>query len=149
MTTVYQPNDTIISPVIAALAQIIKNQVAGVSTVYEQPPDGPPEDGSVLLPLANFKVLDDTNGRLKIQLTIATRHFIRRGSWSENVLAAYSYFVPYIQAFAQWSNQDLGGLAQEINLSNGGVTQYVQAGQVFCALLININVVLLFNIPTN
>ena len=149
MPTVYQPNDTIISPIIAAIATIVKTQVAGVTVVYEQPPDGPPEDGSVALPLAGYKIIGDTNGKLSIKLTIAIKHFVVRGSYPENILAAYSYVVPYFQAFAQWSNQGLGGLCQNISLSNGGPTQYVYAGQVFVALVVNLDVFLEFNIPTN
>ncbi len=149
MPTVYQPNDSIISPVVAAIATIIQTQVAGVSYVYQQPPDGPPENGTVVIPLSAYKILDDTNGRLKIKLTFGVKHFVVRGSYPENVLGAYAYFVPYAQAFAQWSNQSLGGLCQSLTLTNGGVTQYVQAGQVFVCLVVNLDVFLEFTIPTN
>ena len=147
--TVYSPNDSLISPVVAAIANIVSTQVAGVTVVHQQPPDGPPEDGSVVIPLSAYKILDDSNGRLTLKLTFGVKHFVVRGSYPENILAAYSYFVPYFQAFAQWSNQDLGGLCQSLTLTNGGVTQYVQAGQVFVALVVNLDVLLEFTIPTN
>ncbi|GHO55525.1 hypothetical protein [Ktedonobacter robiniae] len=147
--TVYQPQDPVISPVVAAIANIVQTQIAGVTVVYQQPPDGPPEDGSVVIPLSTYKILGDSNGKMYTKLTFGIRHFIRRGNFQENVLAAYSYWYPYMQAFSAWGNQDLGGLAQNITVSNGGVTQFVQAAQVFTALIVNLDVILEFNIPTS
>lgn len=145
----YTPSDSLLGPIIHAVAELIRNNIAGVSVVYEQPPDGPPEDGSVVLPLASYKIVDDTNGRLTIDFVIAVKHFVVRGSYPENVMAAYSYMVPYFQVFASWANANLGGLVQDMTPTNGGVTQLVQAGQVFVALLTNVTIRTEFLIPTS
>ncbi|GHO45191.1 hypothetical protein [Ktedonospora formicarum] len=144
----YEPQD-VISPIISAIADIVHTQISGVSQVYEQPPDGPPEDGTVEIPLSNYKIADDTNGKLCTHFTFGLRHFVVRGSFPENVLAAYAYWWPYMQAFSRWSNQSLGGRARLMTVTNGGVTQFVQAGQVFVCLIVNLEVQYEFNIPTD
>lgn len=145
---VYAPQDPMIGPIIHAIANIIRNQIPSVGYVYEQAPDGPPEDNTALIPLTQYKIMDDTNGKLAVKLTFGIRHFIRRGPYPDNILTAYSYFMPYMQAFAAWNNQTLNGLVRSISPSNGGVAQFVEAGQVFVVLVINLEVLTEFNIPT-
>ncbi len=144
----YSPNDSMIGPVVAAIANLIATQVQGVSVVYQKVPDSAPEDGSVLIPLTGFRIVEDTNGKLKVRLGFGIRHFIVRGELPDNIQTAYSYLVPYLQVFSSWANQTLGGLAREMTPSAGGVTQFVENGQAFVALILNLDVIVDLNIPT-
>lgn len=147
--TLYTPSDILVGPIVQQIATIIENQIAGVDRVYVNIPDGPPEDNSVIIPLTNFEILDETNGRLSVRLTFGMRHLIRRKSMDEAITNCYSYIMPYFQCFSAWVNQDLGGLARLMTIKNGGVTQFIEAGQVFLALIINLQVLTEFNIPVS
>jgi hypothetical protein len=145
----YSPDSTLIEQIITALANIARNQISGISYVYEQPPDGPPDDMSVLIPLNSYKILDDTNGKLYISMIFGIRLMIRRGVFSENIMTAYSYVRPFLQAYAAWGNQTLGGLSTSVCPKSGGVTQMIEAGQPFAALITNVEVLTEYNIPTS
>jgi hypothetical protein len=145
--TVFQPDSSLVAPIIHQLALIIQNQIAGVTLVYEDVPDGAPEDGSAVIPLSKFDVIDDTNGALYLKLTFGIRHMIRRSDFAENLATAYSYLPAYLQAFSSWENQSLNGLAESVNPTSGGVTQFIETGQAFVALLINVTVYTRYNIP--
>jgi hypothetical protein len=145
----YCPDATLIQQVITALADIARQQLSGISYVYEQPPDGPPDDMSVLIPLNSYKVLGDTNAKLYISMVFGIRLMLRRGVFSENITTAYSYVRPFLQAYSAWGNQTLGGLAQGVAPKSGGVSQMIEAGQPFVAMIINVEVLLEYNIPTS
>ena len=145
----YSPDATLIQQIITALADIARNQISGISYVYEQPPDGPPDDMSVLIPLNSYKILGDTNAKLYLSMIFGIRLMIRRGVFSENVITAYSYVRPFLQAYASWGNQTLGGLAQGISPKSGGVTQMVEAAQTYVVTITNVEVLTEYNIPTS
>lgn len=145
----YQPDGTLIQQIVTALADIARNQIGGLSYVYEEPPDGPPDDMSVLLPLNSYKVLADTNAKLYLSMIFGVRLMIRRGVFSENIITAYSYIRPFLQAYASWGNQTLGGLTQGISPKSGGVTQMVEAAQTYVAVITNVEVLTEYNIPTS
>lgn len=146
--TVYTPSDSLVGPIVHQISLIADSQIQGVTTVYEKPIDGPPEDGSVMIPLSSYKILDDTNGKLYVKMTFSLHYYVLRASYAENVATAYTYIVPFLLAYSAWPNQSLGGLAQEMTITTGGVTQYIEAGQVYVALITNIEVLTEFNIPT-
>lgn len=149
MTALFTPSDSLIGPIVSQIAQIIETQIAGVDRVYPNIPDGPPEDNSVIIPLSNFEILDETNGRLSVRLTFGVRHLIRRKEMGESVTACYSYLMPYFQCFSAWKNQDLGGTARLMTVKNGGITQFIESGQVYLALIINLQVLTEFTIPVS
>lgn len=149
MTVVYQPDPTFVTDIIAALAEIARTQVAGINTIWEQPPDGSPEDGDLIFPSPAFAIKGNTNGKLYLSLKFSMRYVIRRGDLSADMLQAYSYITPFLLAYSAWGNQQLGGLCQEINVNTGGVTQSIFSGINMICLLINLEVLLDYNIPTS
>jgi hypothetical protein len=144
----YAPEDTLVGPIIHEIAEIVRNQIQGVSVVYETVPDKQPEDNSVLIPLTKYDCETDTNGKLRIHFIFGLRHLFRRNQMEDSIPEAYRYLVPYLLAFSAWDNQTLNGLAESVDVAQGGVTQYVESGQVFAALVVNIKVLTEFNIPT-
>ncbi|GCE45182.1 hypothetical protein EI42_03156 [Thermosporothrix hazakensis] len=145
----FLPGDALVGPIIRQIAAIIRQQVAGVSIVYETPPDAPPEHNGVLLALSGFRIISDTNGKLLVSVRVGVRHMIRRASFDENIAEAYAYIMPYLQAFSAWRNQTLNGLARQVTPTHGGVTQLVASGQTFVCLIVNLDVLTEFNIPTS
>ena len=144
----YTPSDNFIGPIVNEIATIIENNITGIDRIYQTIPDGPPEDNSVLIPLTQFEVLDETSGKAGARLTFGIRHMIRRKDMGEALTACYSYIMPYFLTFSAWSNQSLNGKARLLTIEKGGVTQFIEAGQVFLALIINLQVFTEFNIPT-
>lgn len=145
--TIYSPSNDLVQPIIHAIADIIRNQIDGVSYVYEEVPDTPPEDASVVLPLQPFKVLGDTNGKLYLKIPIAVRFVVRRGSFAENIAYAYTYIAPFLKAFSAWENQTLGGLAQSVSPTTGGVAQIIENGTAYVCLVTVVEVLTEYNIP--
>lgn len=147
----YDPSDNLISPIATQLAAILTQQI-GVVRVYTEAPDGPPENNSAVIPPPSFKVLDDTNGKLRLKLSFAIKHLIRRAKMSESLTAAQHYYLPYLQAFSAWKNQGLydgtKNLAREVTPISGGLVQMVEAGQVFIAFTCNVDVTVDLNIDT-
>lgn len=148
----YPPSDDLISPIATQLAAILTEQI-GVSRVYTEAPDGPPENNSAVIPPPSFKVIDDTNGKLRLKLSFPIRHMIRRAKMSDSLIAAQQYYLPYLQAFSAWKNQHLydgtQNRAREISPTAGGLVQIVESGQVYIAFTCNVDVVVDLNIDTS
>lgn len=147
------PNtDDVIAPITHQLAAILTNQL-GIGRVYEQAPDGPPEDQSIVIPPPTFKLMSDTNGKLALRLTFAIRYLVRRKRLADSISAAQLYLIPLIQAFSAWANQGLydgtRNLAREVNAASGGVVQLVESGQAFIAAVCNVDVLVDLNINTS
>jgi hypothetical protein len=149
----YPPSDSVIGPITAQIANIIQTQIAGTVRVYTTPPDGPPEDGSAVVAPPNFKVVEDTNGKLCLKLSFPIRHVIRRKKFGDSLALAQQYIIPYLMAFSAWRNQSLyngtTNLAREVNPNSGGIIQFVESGQVYVAVLINVDVLVDLNIDTS
>jgi hypothetical protein len=153
MPTQFTPTDDIIGPIAIALGNLIQTQIPGIDTIYPLLPtatwitDGPPDDNSVIIPFGGFKVVDYMSGKAKFKLTYGLRHCFRRNDLNEAIQRAYAYFSAYLKTFLEWSNQDLGGLAIQINILNGGVTQFVQSAGTSVVLVVNLEVLTEIDIP--
>ena len=142
----YTPSDTLIGPIVHQLAQIIRTEIPSIAYVYEKMPDRAPTDNQVLLPVVKLKIVDDTNGKLKVRISIGARHLFRRTEIDMGLTKAYTYVVPWLRMLAAWTNQTLSGLAIAVYMSDLGITQIVESGQVFIALAVNFDVLTEFNI---
>lgn len=143
----FVPDSTILANVIHQLAITIKAQIPSINLVYEDYPDQSPGDNTVILPLTKYKVLDDTNGKLKVSFLFGARHLFRRRRMSENLALAYSYVNPWLMCISAWPNQDLGGYANQVTIKEGGVSQVSEAGTSMVALITTFDVQVEFNIP--
>src|SRR5579859_3831617 len=132
----YTPDDWLIGPMVASLADIISNQITGIDKVYQQDPDGSPLNNSVTITLHKFKVEDDTNGKLQLRIIFAITHWFRRSNYGQGIAKAYSYIMPYLLTFSAWPNQQLGHLARIMQVSEGGVTQLKYANEPHVGLVI-------------
>ena len=145
----YAPDSSFIDAIVAALATEIQTQIPSINTVYQQYPDRAPGDNTVVLPLTKYKVMDDTNGKLKVKLTFGGKHLFRRREMGINISQAYGYLLPWLMVISSWTNQSLGGLAISTSVTEGGVAQVAEAGQSMVALIINFDVLTEFNIPVS
>lgn len=131
------------------LATIIQTQIPSIDFVYEKMPDRAPTDNQVLLPMVKAKVVDDTNGKLKVRFTIASQHLFRRTEMDTALTRAYAYVMPWLFMLSAWTNQTLSGLSIAVYMSDLGVTQLVVSGQAYVALVVNFDVLTEFNIVLN
>lgn len=142
----YAPSDTLIGPIIHQLAVNIQNQIPSIEYVWEKVPDRAPSDNQVLLPLLKIKVVDDTNGKLKIMLTIGARHVFRRRELDAGITQAYTYIMPWLRMLSAWTNDTLGGLSIKVTTTDLAITRIIESGQVFIAVATNFEVLTEFNI---
>lgn len=142
----YTPSDSLIGPIIHQIAQTIRNEIPSIEHVFEQVPDRAPSDNQVLLPLLKIKVLDDTNGKLKILVSIGARHVFRRRELDAGISQVYTYIMPWLRMLSAWPNDTQGGLAMKTTPTDLAVTRIIEAGQVYIALAVNFDVVTEFNI---
>lgn len=143
----FSPNDDLVGPLVHQIALLVQAQIPSVGTVYEKMPDSPPQDNSVLLPLLPSKIMDETDGKVRVMFRFGMRHIFRRKKFSDNVAVAYTYITPWLKFLAAWPNQSLGGLAREVTATDLAVTQTVQSGQPVVALAVTFSVLTEFNIP--
>lgn len=143
----FAPSDSLVGPIVHQIALFVAAQIPSVGHVYEDLPDRPPADNSVIIPLLRGKVQSNTNGKLKLQLQFSLRHLFRRKNMPDNIAMAYTYIMPWLQMLSAWPNQNLNGLAIEVDADTVMVTQMSESGQPMVALVVNLFVVTEFNIP--
>lgn len=143
----YSPNDSLFGPIVHAIAGILTTNIPSIEYVWEKTPDRAPSDNQVLLPITRVKVLDDTNGKLKIRITISARHLFRRRELDAGIAQAYTYIMPWLFVLSAWPDQTLGGLAMSVSPSDLIVTKVIEAGQPYNALVVEFHVLTEFNIP--
>jgi len=141
------PVDDIIGPVIEALAAELSS-IVGVGRMYLEPPDGPPEDNSVLFPLSHFKFEGDTNGKIYVRLGFRITYVVRRSKFPDNIQQCYLMFSSFSKILSSLQNQDLGNLSITVTPKDGSVGQFGQSMQAFVVLILNTEVLTEFNILT-
>ena len=142
----YAPDDTLVGPIIHQIAQVIRMSIPSIEYVWEQVPDRAPSDNQVLLPLVKIKQVDDTNGKLKVLISVGARHVFRRRELDAGITQAYSYIMPWLRMLSAWTNDTLGGLSIKVTTTDLAVTRVIESGQVFIALATNFDVLTEFNI---
>lgn len=143
----YAPSDNVIGPIIYEIAQIIRVGIPSIEYVHERVPDRAPADNHVLLPILKIHKLDDTNGKLKIRITIGARHVFRRTELDAGLTKMYTYIMPWLYLLSAWPSQTLNGRAIDIDISDVFPTRVMESGQAFIALAVNFDVLTEFNIP--
>lgn len=142
----YAPNDTLIGPIVHQIALNIQRQIPSIGKVWEAVPDRAPSDNQVLLPVLKVKQLGDTNGKLKVLITVGARHVFRRQELDAGIARAYTYVMPWLQMLAAWNNATLGGLAIDVTTTDLVIARIIESGQVYPAVATNFNVLTEFNI---
>lgn len=143
----FPPNDDVLGPILHQLAMYIAAQIPSIATVFEKVPDRPTQDNTVILPITRAKVVDETNGKVKVLFMIGAKHIFRRREFDSAVTQAYTYITPWLKLLASWNNQTLGGLAIQTSPKDLQVMQFSSAGQPYIALAIDFEVLTEFNIP--
>lgn len=143
----YAPDDSLFGPIIHTLATILQNGIPSITYIWEKTPDRAPSNNQVLLPILKVHVVDDTNGKLKIRITIGARHLFRRNELDAGLGVAYSYIMPWLFLLSAWPDQTLGGLAISVTPTDVMPAKIVESGQTFVALAVDFNVLTEFNIP--
>lgn len=144
--TTYSPDNTIAN-LKNALANIAITQIPTITRPYVSEPDGPPEDGSIVVGVPKWRVTDDYSGKLQVELKFPVRYCVIRRGDGEDIVKAESYFLPLMLAYSSWVNQNLDTDAYITEITDGGVTQIVYALTVVRAAVVNVVVKTEFNIP--
>ena len=142
----FTPSDTLIGPIVTQLAGIA-GQIQGVGRTYTVPPEGEPEDNSVLFPLKRWRVIDDTNAKLKVELTFSILHLFRRDRMDDVMPRVQLVMTSWWNALADWQNLTLGGLAIDTTIKDGAIGTVEWAGQMYLSLTNTVIVLTEFNIP--
>lgn len=142
----FTPSDNLVGPIIHQIA-LVAQQVQGVGRVYETPPEGEPEDNSVLIPLVDWKVIDSTNAKLKVELAFNIYHLFRRDRMEDAYPRAQLVMTAWWNAIADWVNLTLDGLAIDTNIKGGKIGTVTWGSLPYLALIHNITVLTEFNIP--
>ncbi len=149
MTTVYNPDDTVIGPIIQALGSIVQAQITNVAIFYTSPPDAAPEDNSFMFAFTGFALNNKDTGSTYIEpvLQFKLAHFVRQSTFSDNLAFLQQLYLPYMLVFSAWYNQDLGGLSLTVTPKKGSITQVPYSDEPRVALLIDLEVVIQIQIP--
>lgn len=142
----FVPADDFIGPIVTALSNDVVAQIPAVGPIYPYLPDRPPGDNTVIIPLLRAKIESDTNGKLKVRLHFAMRHLFRRAEMSDTIKRAYTFVRPWLLLLSAWANQNLNGLAIQVDVSDLTIIQVSQSAQPMIALAINFEVLTEFNI---
>ena len=145
--TIVNKKEDIISPIVDALANIIETQIDPPPThIYLLPPDGAPDEDTATIIMTQYKVVDDTNGKLEIRMVFGIIHWFKiLPHMSDAIFKAYQYLMPYIRAFSAWDNQE-SALWRIVQVSQGGIKTQGSAGEQRIGLTTNVEVVLEYNI---
>ena len=144
----FTPSDNLIGPIVSQLAGIA-SQIQGVGRTYTVPPEGEPEDNSVLFPLKRWRVIDSTNAKLKVELTFSILHLFRRDRMDDVMPRVQLVMTSWWNALADWQNLTLGGLAIDTTIKDGAIGTVEWAGQLYLSLTNTVVVLTEFNIPLN
>jgi hypothetical protein len=145
----FPPSDDLVGPIIHAMALLVATQIPSVAHIYEQVPDRSPGDNTVIFQLTKGRVVDETGGKVRFQFTFSMTHVFRRTAIADNIARAYTYVMPWIRFLFAWPNQNLGGLAIEVNATDLSIMQLAESGHPMVALIVNFFVLTEFNIPTS
>ena len=143
----FNPVDSLVGPIAHQIALFVSAQIPSIQAVYEKLTDRPPGDNTVVVKFTRGKVLGETNGKMKIRLTYTIQHLFRRANLPDSFSRAYTYIMPWMFLLAAWPNQNLAGLAREVNATELAVAQLPYSGTPVVALVVNFDVVTEFNIP--
>lgn len=146
---IYQKQDILIGPIIEQLAHIVETQISPPPTkVWRTDPDASPIHNTTTISLSQYKVADDTFGKLEIHFLFSVIHWFRRGKFGDGVTQAYSYLMPYVQAFSDWNNQNYG-MWRIAQVQQGGVKDLFRSGEQHVGLVTVVEVITEFNINTS
>jgi len=151
----WTPSDSVVGPIVAAIASRVATQIPAVGHVYEELPDRSPTDNEVVVPLLRGRHGvqpnqnrggGDTSGKFEITYTFSLRHVFRRREIDQNLKTAYTYIQPWLNFFSALPNQSLGGLTRTLNVTNLTITQASMAGQPMVVLAVEFDALTEFNI---
>jgi hypothetical protein len=145
----FSPSDDLVGPIIHAISLLVQTQIPSITHIYETLPDRPPADNTAVFHLTKGRVVDETGGKVRFMFTFSMSHLFRRTELSDNLLRAYTYVMPWIRFLFAWPNQNLGGLAIEVNATDLSIVQLAESGHPMVALVVNFFVLTEFNIPTS
>ena len=140
--------DTLISPVLSALS-VVCSQIENIGQVYTQVPDQAPEDNSVLMAPTEIVVQDNmTNAKLVLDIKLDLYHLFARARLQDNLASIFAAIPAWLTVMTAWSNQTLGGLSQNLNLTDMKIAPYKHANQVYLALIQTVQVRVVWNMIT-
>jgi len=142
----YTPTDSLIGPIATFIANLITTQIPSITHVYPTLTDRAPSDNAVVLRFTRGKIVDETNGKIRVVLTYTMNHLFRRAEIDASLLRAYAYAVPWMRFLAAIPNQALGGLAISMTATDLATTQVPISGQPTIALVVDFNVHTEFNL---
>lgn len=143
------PSDTLVGPIVEQLA-LVAQQINGIGPeqCYIKPPDGPPEDNSVLFPCKAWAFSDMSNGRLRVRLTFDILHVFSRRMLDEALPDIQAYIPAWWAVLGDWNNQTLGGTVRSLDLKSGEITTLRYGGETLLALRHEVTVLTEFLVTT-
>jgi hypothetical protein len=138
--------DTLVAPLIAALTTVAQ-QISGLGAIYPTVPDAPPEDKSVVFAPRSVTVDDDeTNAKLVLHVELDLLHLFVRARLQDNLASVLAALPAWLTVLTAWSNQELGGLAESVDLRRLAIAPYVHAQQNYLSLVATLDIRVVWNI---
>ncbi len=152
--TIYDPNDLLVGPIIAALTTVIQQQIPSIQTIYQTPTDAVPDDNSVQFP---YEVsLDDTQypGTMRVDLNVYITHLFKRTRLDAVYQEMQPYIYPWLMILAAWRNQylipEVGFNTQIIQLDKKlRIAPLAMNGQPYVGLILKVCIITEFPVDTN
>lgn len=139
-------SDTLFAPLVAQLTTVAQ-QIQGIGNVYPQVPDAPPENGSVVFAPKQVRVDDDeTNAQLVLHIEIDLLHLFTRKRLQQNLAEVLAALPAWLNVLTAWSNQTLGGRAQNFDLKSLDIAPYTHGQQPYLALVAKLDIRTIQNI---
>ncbi len=140
--------DLFITPILNQLSVIINAQISPPpSVIYTLPPDGQPENNSVVITAPTFEDVGATEGLRELRFHFNVIHFtdcsMRIGDDIQN---CYNWLSAYLNVFDAWANQSLQDVhgvvnSREVTLTKGRVTKLPWGATSFIVLFMNLDVI--------
>jgi hypothetical protein len=105
--TVYDPQDTLVGPIIEALAEVVRTQIPSIQSVYTTPTDQVPDNNSVQFPYELTLADNQYPGILRVDLNIFVTHLFKRTRLDQIYAQLQPYIYPWLKILSAWPNQVL------------------------------------------
>jgi hypothetical protein len=139
-------SDTFIGPIITEL-QTIAAQITGIGRLYDEIPEGSPEDNSVMFACKHIDVSSAMNGRIEMTFEFDIIHCFRRTRLQEALTRAYAAMPAWATVLSTPANVRMSSSATLEDLTGIDIQNVKHGGQPMLGVICHIRVKKQFNIP--
>lgn len=144
--------DLFITPALTQLGVLVAAQISPPpSVVYLLPPDGQPENNSVVFTSPEFEDRGSTEGKRELCFHLNVIHFTHASMrLADDLQNCYNWLSAYLNVFDAWANQSLQAgngttYARQIDLKKGRITKIAWGATPMVVLFMNVDIITEYN----